>query len=268
MGHAYCALMNARMAQAVNGRLLLRLEDLDAGRCRREFAQGVSEDLAWLGLAFAEPPRRQSEHLADFAPALARLDAMGLTFACACTRGEIAQRHRGARDPDGSPLHLGRCRVPQAGQPVAIRLDMAQAVARVGRRLQWQEFGEGGACAPIIAEPAAWGDVALRAKAGAPAYHLAVVVDDANQGVTDVMRGRDLFAATAVHRLLQALLGLPPPRYRHHRLVLDAGGVKMSKSASSTPLSALRAQGYGASDLRAALGFGGVCAKPLAVALS
>ena len=208
----------------------------------------------WLGFVFEEPPRRQSDHLADYDAALARLEALGLVYPCGCTRGEIARRSD-ARDPDGAPLHRGRCVAPSAPEPVASRLDMTRAREHAPRELSWREFGEGRREALVVAEPEAWGDVVLRGKASFAAYHLAVVVDDAGQGVTDVIRGRDLLPSTSLHRLLQALLGLEAPRYRHHRLVLDAEGIKMSKSAASTPLSRLREAGASAADIRVALGF-------------
>ena len=168
------------------------------------------------------------------------------------------------RDPDGAPLYPGTCRSLEprdvaerlaAGERAAWRLDSARARAAAPAELTWREFGEGETETRCVAEPAAWGDFVLRGRDAAASYHLAVVVDDALQEISDVVRGRDLFAATSAHRLLQAVLGLPTPRYRHHRLVLDANGDKMSKSAASTPLRALRAQGATADDLRVALGF-------------
>ncbi len=234
--------------------MLLRIEDTDPARCKPEFEAAIREDLDWLGIVFDAPPRRQSDHLADYAAALARLEALGLVYRCGCARGEIA-RASAARDPDGAPLHRGRCAGPPPGAPAATRLDMTRARERVSRELTWREYGESARETRIIADPEAWGDVVLRGKTRPAAYHLAVVVDDAGQGVTDVIRGRDLFRSTSLHRLLQALLGLEPPRYRHHRLVLDAEGAKMSKSAASTPLSRLREEGASPADIRVALGF-------------
>ncbi|HLH48811.1 MAG TPA: tRNA glutamyl-Q(34) synthetase GluQRS [Roseiarcus sp.] len=263
LGHAYSALMNARGAERFGGRLLLRMEDLDRSRCKPEYEQAAIVDLAWLGLSFDRAIRRQSEHVADYAAAYRGLGALGLLYPCFCTKEEIAKASRAAglgRDPDGAPLYAGACRgrgSPKGDGPApTLRLDMARALALAGSELSWREFGEGDSERQESADPAAWGDVALKRR-GAPAtYHLAVVVDDALQGVTDVVRGRDLFAATGLHRLLQALLNLPAPRYRHHRLVLDAAGEKMSKSASSTPLCRLREEGVLAGQIRAALGFG------------
>ena len=263
LGHAYSALMNARLAAAAEGRLLLRIEDLDRTRCKREYEQAIRDDLAWLAIAFDGAPRRQSEHADDYARALERLSARGLAYPCFCTRGMLAGAHAG-RDPDGAPLYPGTCRGLSArevdarfaaGARPAWRLDSARARAVASRDLSWRELGEGETETIRLADSAAWGDFVLRGRDAAASYHLAVVVDDALQAVTDVVRGRDLFAATSAHRLLQAALDLPAPRYRHHRLVLDANGDKMSKSAASTPLGALRRHGATADDVRVALGF-------------
>ena len=271
LGHAYSALLNAKLAGESGGRLLLRIEDLDQSRCKREYEAAIVDDLAWLGIVFDAPPRRQSEHVADYARALASLRARGLVYACFCSRAEIAAASEGARDPDGAPIYSGACRAltPRqvadrlaAGERAALRLDSARALAAAPRNLSWREFGEGETESFRRADPAAWGDFVVRGKDNAASYHLAVAVDDALQGVSDVARGRDLLAATSAHRLLQALLGLPAPRYRHHRLVLDDEGAKMSKSASSPALSALREQGYSARDVRAALGFEPTTAPP------
>ncbi len=277
LGHAYSALMNQRFAQAANGRLLLRIEDTDVTRCKPEFEAAMRQDLDWLGIGFSAEPRRQSEHLDDYARVLSTLEARGLVYPCYCGRAEILCANGGLRDPDGGPLHRGRCvavdaeeafRRQAAGERPALRLDMAGALSREPAPLTWREFGEDGREFTVEADPAAWGDVVLRGRGQPVAYHLAVVADDALQAVSDVVRGRDLYAATSVHRLLQVLLGLPEPRYRHHRLVLDANGDKMSKSASSTPLRALREAGFSTADLRAALGFGEAAALRLPVRFS
>jgi glutamyl-Q tRNA(Asp) synthetase len=263
LGHAYSALMNARLAAAAGGRLLLRIEDLDGARCKLEYESAIRDDLAWLGLVFAAAPRRQSEHGDDYARALETLRARGLAYPCFCSRGMVATACSG-RDPDGAPHYPGTCRSlgPRdvarrlaGGERAAWRLDSARARAVASAALTWREFGEGETETHCVADPAAWGDFVLRGRDAAASYHLAVVVDDALQQISDVVRGRDLFAATSAHRLLQALLGLPAPRYRHHRLALDVNGDKMSKSAASTPLGALRAQGATADDIRVALGF-------------
>ena len=271
LGHAYSALLNAKLAGEAGGRLLLRIEDLDQGRCKREYEAAIVDDLAWLGIVFDASPRRQSEHVADYARALASLRARGLIYPCFCSRAEVAATAGGARDPDGAPIYSGACRAltPReladrlaAGERAALRLNSARALAAAPRTLNWRELGEGESESLRRSDPAAWGDFVVRGKDNAASYHLAVAVDDALQGVSDVARGRDLLAATSAHRLLQALLGLPAPRYRHHRLVLDDEGAKMSKSASSPALSALREQGYSARDVRAALGFEPTTAPP------
>ena len=270
LGHALSALLNADRAHAAGGRLLLRIEDIDEARCRPEYETAIYEDLAWLGLTWEQPVRRQSEHLDDYRAALARLEAMGLVYPSFESRAEIAalvvERERQGpwpRDPDGVPLYPGtaksmpaaeRARRMAAGEPYALRLDMAAALAR--GPLTWSETGAGpaGETGTIAADPAAWGDVILARKETPTSYHLAVVVDDAAQGVTDVVRGCDLFHATGLHRLLQALLGLPQPRYHHHRLILDTDGSKLSKSTLATGLRELRAQGATAADIRKAVG--------------
>jgi glutamyl-Q tRNA(Asp) synthetase len=263
LGHAYSALMNERIGAETNGHVLLRIEDLDRGRCKPQFQAAIIDDLAWLGLRFP-PPRRQSEHGGDYAAAIARLDQRGLVYPCFCSRSEIARASAGRHDPDGAPLYLETCRALSPaearrrlarGDKAAFRLDMRRAVEAGPTRLFWTEYGEGPIAAQHPAGPEVWGDVVLRGRDLAASYHLAVVVDDALQGVTDVVRGRDLLAATAVHRLLQAVLGLAEPRYRHHRLVLDQTGEKLSKSLQSWSLAELRATGLAPGDVRAALGF-------------
>src|SRR6202789_1621372 len=263
LGHAYSALMNERIAAEINGRVLLRIEDLDRTRCKPQFEAAIVDDLAWLGLRF-RAPRRQSEHGDDYAAALARLDQRGLVYPCFCSRSEIARVSNDQRDPDGSPLYPGTCRAYAPaeasdrlarGDKAALRLDMQRAIGAAPARLCWSEYGEGAVPSQRSAAPEVWGDVVLRGRDLAASYHLAVVVDDALQGVTDVVRGRDLLAATAVHRLLQALLGLSKPRYRHHRLVLDLTGEKLSKSRQSWSLAELRATGLAPEGVRAALGF-------------
>jgi len=260
LGHALSALLNSEMARAAGARLLLRIEDIDATRCRPEYEAAIYEDLAWLGLAWEQPVRRQSEHLDDYREALRRLEQAGLVYPSFESRGEIArlvaERERlGAwpRDPDGAPLYPGNARTLSpderaariaTGAPYALRLDMEAALARTGS-LVWTETGAGpdGETGTVMAAPAAWGDVILARKETPTSYHLSVAVDDALQGITQVVRGQDLFWATSVHRLLQALLGLPAPTYHHHRLILDDQGRKLAKSTRSTALRELRAQG-------------------------
>ncbi len=264
LGHALSALLNADMACATGGRLLLRIEDIDETRCRPEFEAAIYEDLAWLGVAWEKPVRRQSEHYDDYREALTKLDALGLTYRAYESRAEI-QRAAAGRDPDGAPLYPGRHRAIiaaderrrriEAGEPYAVRLDMAAALARVPA-LTWTETGAGpaGGTGTVAADPAAWGDVILARKESPASYHLAVTLDDAAQGITDVVRGQDLFHATSVHRLLQALLGLPSPRYHHHRLILDADCRKLSKSTRATGLRELRAAGETPSGIRRLVG--------------
>jgi len=275
LGHALSALLNADMARATGGLLLLRIEDIDTTRCRPEYETAIYEDLGWLGLAWERPVRRQSERDDDYRAALGRLEAMGLVYPSFESRADIARlvtakeaiapsTRPWPRDPDGAPLYPGTAKTMTAaerneriasGAPYALRLDMAAALARVPR-LAWEETGAGpsGETGTVVADPAAWGDVILARKDTPTSYHLAVVVDDAAQGVTDVVRGRDLFHATSVHRLLHALLGLPAPRYHHHRLLLDADGRKLSKSTQATGLRELRAQGLTPTDIRGLVG--------------
>jgi glutamyl-Q tRNA(Asp) synthetase len=273
LGHAYSALLNYDMARQLGGRLLLRIEDIDASRCRPEYEQAIYEDLRWLGISWSEPARRQSEHFGDYEAAIAKLEAARLLYPSFESRSEIdalvAERDRQGpwpRDPDGTPLYPGRARkMPpaererrrRAGEPFALRLAMDAAVARAGP-LTWSEKGSGpkGQTGLMTAAPQRWGDVVLARKELPTSYHLAVVVDDALQGVTDVVRGQDLFWATSIHRLLQALLGLPEPTYHHHRHILDADGRKLSKATQATSLRELRASGLSALDIRRRLGLG------------
>ena len=273
LGHAYSALLNFDLAQQSGGRFLLRIEDIDPTRCRPEFETAIDQDLDWLGIAWEQPVRRQSRHLDDYRDAIERLSARGLLYPSFESRAEIArlveQREANGpwpRDPDGAPLYPGtakslsgdeRARWLQSGAPFALRLDMAAACAIAGD-LDWIEHGEGpeGKTGKVAARPQAWGDVILARRESPTSYHLSVVIDDALQGVTDVVRGRDLFWSTSVHRLLQALLGLPQPAYRHHRLVLDDACQKLSKSTGSTGLRELRAGGASAADIRRLVGLG------------
>jgi glutamyl-Q tRNA(Asp) synthetase len=271
LGHAYSALLNHDLAQSASGRLLLRIEDIDPARCRPEYQDAIDEDLGWLGIRWEAPVRRQSEHLADYQRALETLSSQGLVYPSFESRAEIAKlvAAREAdgpwpRDPDGAPLYPGaakqlpeaeRARLIASGAPYALRLDMNTAIARAGD-LTWTEQGEGpnGETGVIAANPKAWGDVILARKETPTSYHLSVVVDDALQGITDVVRGQDLFHATGVHRLLQRLLDLPEPAYRHHRLIRDEAGHKLAKSTGSTGLRELRAEGMTPSDVRGAVG--------------
>jgi glutamyl-Q tRNA(Asp) synthetase len=271
LGHAYSALLNFEAARQTGGRLLLRIEDIDPVRCKPEFEAAIYQDLDWLGIDWEEPVRRQSRQLADYRNALDRLAGEGLVYPSFESRAEIAklvaQREANApwpRDPDGAPLYPGvakllssdeRVRLLGSDVPYALRLDMAAACARAGG-LDWVEHGEGpdGEIGLVTARPRAWGDVILARKETPTSYHLSVVIDDALQGVTEVVRGRDLFWSTSVHRLLQRLLGLPQPAYRHHRLILDGAGQKLAKSTQATGLRELRAGGATPADIRRLVG--------------
>jgi glutamyl-Q tRNA(Asp) synthetase len=259
LGHAFSALFAFHAANQAGGKFLLRIEDIDTTRCRRHFADLLVEDLRWLGLSWPEPVRFQSRHLADYSEAQSRLADQGLLYPCFCTRKIIEASFSGLRDPDGSPLYPGTCRAldPReraermaAGEPFHLRLDMARA-ARHAAGLFFTDLAAG----DVPADPHKWGDVILVRKDIGTSYHIAVVVDDALQDVTHVTRGRDLFEATHIHRLLQALLGLPVPLYHHHSLISDALGRKLSKSAGDRSLRSLREEGVSPADIRRALGF-------------
>ena len=268
LGHAFAALMAYRAAAQHRGRFLLRIEDIDKGRCRPEYEQAIKDDLGWLGLAFEEPVRRQFEHFADYAAALKTLDEAGLLYPCFCTRKEIADEiARAAEAPHGpdGPLYPGTCRRLSrearearitAGESYALRLDVEKAAGKVARPLTFMEQGAGpdGETGEQIARTALFGDVVLARKELPASYHLAVVVDDALQGVTLVTRGHDLFPATHIHRLLQACLGYEPPAYAHHRLILDASGKKFSERDRSVTLESLRRNGTTPASIIAQLG--------------
>ena len=241
---------------------MLRIEDIDFTRCRPEFEDANFEDLAWLGLDWERPVLRQSEHLADYMAALARLQARGLVYRSFKTRKQILDEMMSA--PHGAPEgYRGRPPAPDdeaarlaAGEPFAWRLDLAAAALAAGP-LNFEEAGEGpaGEHGAIEVDPGPAGDVVLARKDVGVAYHLAVVVDDARQAITDVVRGQDLFEATHIQRLLQALLGLPAPRYRHHRLLLGADGRRLAKRDRAQTLRSLRERGVTAAELRTELGF-------------
>ena len=272
LGHAYAAFFAFEAARAEEGRFLLRIEDIDRTRCRPDYERAILDDLRWLGLVWEEPVRRQSEHFADYAAALNTLDAKGFLYPCFCTRKEIAEEIARAGiapqavelGPEG-PLYPGICRSLPAeirarrmadGEAYALRLDVAKAREHLKRALTFEESGRGpgGERAPQIARPELLGDVVLARKELPASYHLAVVVDDAFQGVTLVTRGEDLFPATHIQVLLQALLGYPTPAYAHHRLILDERGRKFSKRDRAPTLSSLRASGATPQDIRAMIG--------------
>ena len=258
LGHAHAALFAERRAREADGRFLLRIEDIDRTRCRSTFEAALSEDLAWLGLSWETPVRRQSEHMDDYTRALARLEAGGLVYPCFCTRraiaAEIAAAAAAPHGPDG-PVYPGTCRALTEAErrariaaeiPYALRLDVARA-SRWAGPLAWTDRERG----EQAARPEIFGDVVLARKETPASYHLAVTVDDALQGVTLVTRGEDLFAATHVHRLLQALLGLPTPEYHHHRLLAGGDGRRFAKRDKSLTLRALRESGRAPAEVRA-----------------
>ena len=273
LGHAYSALLNQQLANEAGAHLLLRIEDIDITRCTPEFEAGIYRDLEWLGVDWEGPVRRQSEHFSAYQTALDRLVAENLVYPAFMSRGDIRafisdRERRGRdwpRDPDGVPLYpavdkiLPReergIRIAQ-GAPFAWRLDGAAALARIGSDLFWTEFEDTtlSATRRIAARPQDWGDVILARRDIPTSYHLSVVLDDALQGVTHVVRGMDLFQATAVQRLLQELLGLPHPAYFHHRLIFGPDGRKLSKSLKDTGLTALRAAGATPQDIRRMVG--------------
>jgi glutamyl-Q tRNA(Asp) synthetase len=262
LGHAFAALFAERLARAGDGRFLLRIEDIDPSRCRTEFETGILEDLAWLGLSWETPPRRQSEHLGEYRKALDTLAVRGLVYPCFCSRREIqAEIAASAGAPQGpeGPLYPGTCRgLPDvtrarriaAGEPYALRLDSAKA-GEVAEPLSWEDLDHG----LFRVEPGLLGDVVLGRRDAPASYHLAVTLDDHLQGVTLVTRGEDLLPATHVHRLLQALLAMDVPRWRHHRLLLNEKGERLAKRDGAMTLAALRAAGCSAADVRAMAGF-------------
>lgn len=274
LGHAFSAIAAHDFARAAGGRFLLRIEDIDPGRTREAFVDGIAEDLAWLGLTWDGPVVRQSRRLPLYAAALHRLKAAGLVYPCFCTRAEIAAEIAASASaphgPDGS-LYPGTCRRLDAAERArrmaaeahAWRLDVAAAMAAAGP-LHWID-GENG---PVPATPEIHGDVVLARKDAPTSYHLAVTVDDAAQGVTDVVRGEDLYAATHVHRLLQALLDLPSPVYHHHALLTGPDGRRLAKRDGARALAKMRAEGTDPMALRAALagdGANGVGFEPAGI---
>jgi glutamyl-Q tRNA(Asp) synthetase len=260
LGHVRSALEGWRAARRAGGRFLLRLEDIDRGRCRDEYAAAILDDLAWVGLHWDGPVRRQSEHFGDYRRALDRLATLGVLYPCFCTRREIQAeiaRARGAPQGEVGPPYPGTCRRlssteraarHRVGLDYALRLDFTRALALTGP-LDWAEEG-GPEPRRIRADPAALGDVVLARKEAPASYHLAVTVDDAIQGVTLVTRGEDLAPSTHIHRLLQALLGLPAPRYRHHALLTDPTGRRLAKRDRAVTIREMRAAGMAPGEIR------------------
>ncbi|KRE06228.1 glutamyl-Q tRNA(Asp) ligase [Bosea sp. Root381] len=273
LGHALSALTNERFAARMKGRLLLRIEDIDRERCTPVLEQAMRADLDWLGIVFEPEPRRQSEHFADYGAALSVLQGQGLIYPCFCSRQQVraaVAAQEGAcgcswpADPDGAPLYTGTCRAVEpteaqarqpAGEAHVLRLDMTRAIAAAGDGIGYDVIDEAGEALRVKARPTRWGDVVLARRDIPTSYHLSVVVDDALQGVTHVVRGRDLEAATDIHALLQRLLGLPTPFYHFHELLIDESGRKLAKSRQSESLADLRAQGVTAAAIREKLGF-------------
>lgn len=259
LGHAYAALFAHEAA--AGGRFLIRLEDIDGTRAKPEYEEAVFEDLAWLGLTWETPVRRQSDHFDDYRAALARLDRLGVLYPCFCTRREIqeeiARAGNAPQGPDG-PLYPGTCRNRSVderaeriatGEAYALRLDVAKAAKLASKALVWTDRGRG----RFKAHPDVFGDVVLARKDTPASYHLAVVVDDALQGITLVTRGEDLLEATHLHRLLQELLGLPAPEWHHHRLITDESGKRLAKRDDARSLRSLCAAGWTPGQVRAAL---------------
>ncbi|UDL88198.1 tRNA glutamyl-Q(34) synthetase GluQRS [Mesorhizobium sp. PAMC28654] len=274
LGHAYSALLNQKLAKATGGRLLLRIEDIDTTRCTPEFEAAILSDLKWLGLDWEEPVRRQSQHFAEYQTMLDRLIREELVYPAFMSRGDIRAfiadtEKRGRhwpRDPDGVPHYPAqdktlptkeRKRRIAENAPFAWRLDVEAAMARTGKPLAWTEFADETLVAMRLVEarPQDWGDVIVARREIPTSYHLAVVVDDALQGISHVVRGQDLFSATGVQRLLQEILGLPQPSYFHHRLVLGPDGRKLSKSLGDSGLAAQREAGVQPDEIRRMVGF-------------
>lgn len=245
LGHAYSALLNAKLARETGGRFLVRIEDIDTTRCTADLAARALGDLAWLGLSWEQPVRFQSLNLADYTEVQQRLLHIGLLYPCYCSRQDIAHAGKGT-DPEGQPLYPGTCR-KMAKEEISRRNAVGASSWRIDMAL---------ACGQVEdSEALPWGDVILARKDIATSYHIAVVTDDALQGITHVVRGRDLLQATSIHRLLQKLLGLPHPDYHHHDLIPDAMGRKLSKSEGAKSLRRLREAGVSAAKIRTALGF-------------
>jgi len=245
LGHAYSALCAHDFARGAGGAFLLRIEDIDPGRSRSAFVDGIIEDLLWLGLEWDDEIVYQSERLELYGEALGKLKARGLVYPCFCTRADIAASAAAPHGPEGA-LYPGTCRGladPDLARPHAWRLDVAKAMVEAGP-LYWMDDET-----EVQAEPDRFGDVVLARKDAPASYHLAVTVDDAAQGVTDVVRGRDLYACTDIHRLLQALLELPTPLYHHHALLADAAGDRLAKRHGAPTLADLRASGVEPTEL-------------------
>lgn len=262
LGHAYSALLNLRIARMLGGQCLLRIEDIDTARCTPNHTRACLEDLAWLGLTWPLPVRIQSEHFTDYTAAFQKLKSLGVVYPCFCSRAQVAEASPG-HDPEGAPLYGGHCRdlTPEEvvqrlpHEPHSWRLDMRRALEQHPAPLSFPSFLPETAhlTHPTPTDPARWGDVILVRKDTPTSYHLSVVVDDALQNITHVVRGLDLLAATDIHRLLQEILGLPVPSYHHHPLLTDEEGAKLAKRRGSPGLADLRAAGANPQEIIALL---------------
>lgn len=263
LGHAYSAMLNAKMAAEMGGRFLLRIEDIDSTRCNPDFEKSIYDDLRWLGLEWETPVRRQSEHFSEYRNALTRLADMGLVYPAFLSRAQLHSRIKEAQskgevwpcDPDATPLYPiderdmtedQQLQMIATGIPYAWRINMDKALTTINKPLYWNETGVGprGETGRITAEPEKWGDVIIARNDTPTSYHLSVVVDDALQGVTHIVRSHDLFYVTSIHRLLQELLELPVPLYHHHKLVREEDGAKLSETRRKLSLKELRAEGW------------------------
>lgn len=267
LGHAYSALVNELFAARLGGDLVLRIEDIDPVRSRPDLIAAIAEDLAWLGIGFGGSVRRQSEHLSTYRRAVDALSSRGLVYPCFCSRAAViaSAGPEPPRDPDGAPLYPGTCRYLSheerasriaAGRPHGWRLDMAQALAQAPGPHRFRCLDADGMETSRVADPARWGDALIARRDVPTSYHLSVVIDDAAQAISHVVRGADLMASTDLHVLLQALLGVEGPAYHHHALILGPDGTKLAKSRGSESLGDLRARGVTPADIRRRLGFG------------
>lgn len=269
LGHAYSALVAFTAAKAEGGRFLLRIEDIDQGRCKPEYEEAIYEDLGWLGLTWETPVRRQSDHFDDYAVALEQLREIGLVYRCFKTRKEITEEiarapHLSRQGPEGVPYigaplaALEERSLMTEGAPFAWRLSVRAAKEYLGDKfdaLTFTEVGQGpnGETGPIKAQPGIFGDTVIARKDFGTSYHLSAVYDDGLQNITNVIRGEDLYHTTHLHVLLQALLGLPTPVYQHHHLITDESGKRFAKRDQSVTLRALREDGATREDILARL---------------
>ena len=271
LGHALSAFVGFDMAAKLGGRFLVRIEDIDLARCREDYVTQIFEDLSWLGITWEDPVLRQSQHFTTYSKASDWLLKLGLLYPCFATRTEILAATQDAPpklDPDGAPLYPGLHKnLPKEDiaarlsrdEPFALRLDMPRALDALegitgSRTVTFTELDDNGQPQTIEMDPADWGDAVIVRKDVPTSYHLAVTIDDARQGITHVTRGRDLYAATSLHRVLQTILGLPAPVYHHHRLLLNDAGSKLAKSARDTSLRELREQGVDGLQIRQRVG--------------